>query len=320
MAYAYEGPISFARRELTQTVGAGDLAVVGVPFDLGATYRPGTRLGPRAIREQSVFVGGFSSAIWPWTDRLFDERRVVDYGDVHFAAGNTSDMLTQVESTICSIAERGARALMLGGDHMISYPALKALAAVHGPLSLVHFDAHCDTWTSDEGLDHGTMFWHAVQDGLIDPASSIQVGIRTTSNLVGMRIVTVDELLASPVGATVGAIHSRVLDNPVYVTFDIDFLDPAFAPGTGTPVAGGPSSQIARQLLHGLRGLNVVGADLVEVSPPYDHAQTTAITAAALSLDLLYVLHHAKAPSNNALMPLPRSELALRPPRFGMEI
>ena len=317
MTYAYEGPISFARRESTRTLGAGDIAVLGVPFDLGATYRPGTRLGPRAIREQSVFVAGFNSAIWPWTEKLFDVRHVVDYGDVHFAAGNVADMCDRVEAEIGHIARHGARALSLGGDHLISYPILKALAAIHGPISLVHFDAHCDTWASEEGLDHGTMFLKAVEDGLIDVGSSIQVGLRTTSHEVGMRIVTVDELLASPVGSTVGSIHARVGGRPAYVTFDIDFLDPAFAPGTGTPVAGGPSSQIARQLLHGLRGLNVVGADLVEVSPPYDQAQTTAITAATLAMDLLYVLHHAKVPTQ-ALQPASRAELSQPRPRFGV--
>jgi agmatinase len=293
-AAPYAGPVSFARRPFTQDLEGVDIAVVGIPFDLGTTYRPGARLGPRAIREQSVFVGQYPWGHWPWELNLFEEYQVIDWGDIPmtvFWAGYPSRMVDDVRREVGSLAARGVSVLGLGGDHMIAYPLLAAVAERHGPLSLVHFDAHSDTWDMGEDLNHGTMFRLAARHGLVVPARSIQVGMRTPNpDSCGFHVVEADRLLDRPLSATVEEIRGTVGDHPVYLSFDIDFLDPASAPGTGTPVVGGPSARQARQLLRALAGLQVVGADLVEVAPPLDVSGITAITAATLALDLLHLL------------------------------
>ena len=283
--------MSFARREVTRDIHAGDIAVVGVPFDLGATYRPGARLGPRAIREQSVFTSGFSSKIWPWMVDLSKTQRIVDYGDIHYPAGSLDGMVDCVSDEIQKIASLGARPLVLGGDHVISYPVLNGLAEIYGPLSLIHIDAHYDTWPNEEGLEHGSVFLQAAQDGLVDPSRSVQIGMRTYPSDVGYLVIDGEEFLTSPIESTLQKIRERVGTSPSYVTFDIDFLDPAYAPGTGTPVIGGPTTRDARRLLFALKGLPVVGADLTEVSPPYDPTAITAIAGATLAMDLAHVLH-----------------------------
>lgn len=293
-AAPYAGPLSFARRPSTHDIAGVDVAVVGIPFDAGTTYRPGARLGPRAIREQSVFVGQYPWGHWPWDFNLFDEYRVIDWGDIPmtvFWAGYPTRMVDDVRREVGGLVASGVSVLGLGGDHMVAYPLLAAEAAQHGPLSLVHFDAHSDTWDMGEDLNHGTMFRLAAHNGFVVAERSIQIGMRTPNpDTCGFHIVDADTLLDRPLSATIDEIRAVVGTHPVYLSFDIDFLDPVSAPGTGTPVVGGPSARQARQLLRALTGLQVVGADLVEVAPPLDVSGLTAITAATLALDLAHLL------------------------------
>lgn len=205
-------------------------------------------------------------------------------------------MLEQVEDGVGDILDAGCRVLSLGGDHYVSYPLLKAHAARHGPLSLIHFDAHSDTWAEDEH-NHGTMFFHAMQEGLIDPARSIQVGMRTpNAETHGFTVIDADELMDAGWRDVAQRIRETVAHAPAYLTFDIDFLDPAYAPGTGTPVTGGPSTQIARRLVRECTGLNVVGGDLVEVAPAYDHGGITAVAAATLAIEIACVILSGTSP------------------------
>ncbi|HBX78925.1 MAG TPA: agmatinase [Acidimicrobiaceae bacterium] len=291
----YAGQLSFGRLPASRDLSAIDLAIVGIPFDLGTTNRPGTRLGPRAIREQSTLTAEFPSGLWPWDHSVFDRHRVVDYFDIGFAPGYTEEMLTNTVQHVSALLEAGANVLALGGDHMIAYPLLQATAAKYGPLSLIHFDAHSDTWDAGEELNHGTMFLRAAREGLIVPEYSVQVGMRTPNESHGFNVIHADRFFEIGVEATVAEIHRTVGDRPAYLSFDIDFLDPAFAPGTGTPVIGGATTWQARQLLFGLKGLDIVGADLVEVSPPYDAVTNiTALAGATLAHDELYLLGLAR--------------------------
>ncbi len=296
----YSGPLTFARRPFDRELAAADVAVVGVPFDMGTTYRPGARFGPRAVREQSAFVGQYPWGHWPWEFNLWEETRVVDWGDAPntvFWQGYPDRMVDEVRGSVAEIHGAGVSVLALGGDHMVAYPLLAAAAAHHGPLSLVHFDAHSDTWDMGDDLNHGTMFRLAAAEGLVAPERSIQVGMRTPNpDACGFRVVDADELLDRPLADTVVEIRDRVGGHPVYVSFDVDFLDPAYVPGTGTPVVGGPSPREARKLLRGLAGLDVVAADVVEVAPHLDPTATTAITAATIAMDLLHLLALARRP------------------------
>jgi agmatinase len=297
----FAGFASFARVPYVREASAGQVAVLGVPFDLGTSNRPGSRFGPRAIREQSTYVGSYQSlGHWPWSCNLFQDHKLVDYGDVPGTLtwmGYPHRMLDGVKQSAGEIVQAGARVLGLGGDHMVAYPLIAAAAAQHGPLSLIHFDAHSDTWDMGGDLNHGTMFRVAADEGLLDPSRSIQIGMRTPNpDTMGFTVVDADTLLDQPLSATMEQALHIVGDAPVYVSFDIDFLDPAYAPGTGTPVSGGPTSRQARAMLRSLDGLNVVGADLVEVAPQYDTTDHTAITAATLALDLAHLLCHATEP------------------------
>ena len=294
----YSGPLTFACRPFDRKLAAADIAVVGVPFDMGTTYRPGARFGPRAVREQSVFVGQYPWGHWPWEFNIWDEARVVDWGDAPNTVmwqGYPDRMVEEVRESVAAIHGAGVSVLALGGDHMVAYPLLAAAAEHHGPLSMVHFDAHSDTWDMGDDLNHGTMFKLAAEAGWVIPERSIQVGMRTPNpDTFGFRSVDADELLDRPLTDTIAEIRERVGDHPVYLTFDMDFLDAAFVPGTGTPVVGGPDPRQARKLLRGLSGLNVVAADVVEVAPHLDPTATTAITAATMAMDLLHLLALAR--------------------------
>ena len=283
----YSGALSFLRRRYTKDLTGVDVAVVGIPFDLATTNRPGTRLGPRAIRTASASLAWCAPYAWDFDpcERL----SVVDWGDVYFDMGRPHDAPGQIRDAIAGIVRAGVTPLVLGGDHFISFPVLQALHAVHGPVALVHFDAHSDTWADSEGrIDHGTMFWHAAKQGLVDPSASIQVGMRTLNpDDHGYRVLDARWLHAHGVEACIAAIRERVGARKVYVTFDIDFLDPAFAPGTGTPVVGGFTTHDALRLVRGLAGLEIVGMDVVEVSPPFDHADITALAGASVAQELL---------------------------------
>jgi len=296
----YSGLISFARREATRDLAGVDIAVVGIPFDAATTNRPGARFGPRAIREQSLFVGQYPWGHWPWDFNLYETARMVDWGDIArtvFWAGHPERMVADVRGAVSEIVGQGVSVLGLGGDHMVSYPLVAAAAEQHGPLSLVHFDAHSDTWDMGDDLNHGTVFRQAARDGWIAADRSIQVGMRTPNpDDCGYTVVDADTLLDRPLEATITQIHEVVGDHPVYVSLDIDFLDPSCAPGTGTPVVGGPNAREARKLLRGLADLDVVGADHVEVAPHLDATgDITAITGATLALDLAHLLALGRA-------------------------
>jgi agmatinase len=297
----FAGPCTFARASYPRSIAAGDVVVLGVPYDLGTSNRPGSRFGPRAVREQSAYVGSYRSlGHWPWPCNLFQEHRLFDGGDIPSTLtwmGYPERMLAGVRQAAANVVQAGGRVLGLGGDHSVAYPLIAAAADKHGPLSLIHFDAHSDTWDMGGDLNHGTMFRVAANEGLLKPSRSIQIGMRTPNpDTMGFTVVDADTLLDRPLNDTIQAALRIVGDSPVYVSFDIDFLDPAYAPGTGTPVSGGPSSRQARALLRALDGLNVVGADLVEVAPAYDPTEQTVITAATLALDLAHLLCHTAEP------------------------
>ena len=283
----YSGALSFLRRRYTKELSGVDVAVIGVPFDLATTNRPGTRLGPRAIRAASASLAWCAPYAWDFDpcERL----NVIDWGDVYFDAGRPHEAPEMIRTAYRGIVGAGVAPLSLGGDHFVSYPILQALHEVHGPLALIHFDAHSDTWADSEGrIDHGTMFWHAAQTGIVDVAHSIQVGMRTRNpEDHGYRVLDARWLHARGVDACIAAIRERVGDRKCYVSFDIDFLDPAFAPGTGTPVVGGFSTHHALSLIRGLAGLRIVGMDVVEVSPPYDLSELTALAGASIAQELL---------------------------------
>jgi agmatinase len=283
----YSGALSFLRRRYSKQLEGVDVAVIGVPFDLATTNRPGTRLGPRAIRAASASLAWCPPYAWNF-DPL-ERLNVVDWGDVYFDSGRPQDAPEAITAAFADILAQGVVPLTLGGDHFVSFPVLRALHAVHGPMALVHFDAHSDTWRDADGrIDHGTMFFHAARLGYVEPGRSIQLGMRTQNpETHGFRVVDAGELHARGIEATIAAVRERVGDSKCYITFDVDFLDPAFAPGTGTPVVGGFSTHQALQLIRGLAGLDIVGMDVVEVSPPYDHAEITALAGASVAQELL---------------------------------
>jgi len=222
---------------------------------------------------------------------------VVDYGDCENNSGGGLLSVAHIESHVQRILEAGAAALLLGGDHFISYPSLCAHAKFHGPLSLIHFDAHTDTWpSSGNGVNHGTMFYKAAKEGIVRPESSVQIGIRTTNeDTLGYQILSAADVHRQGTAAIVQQIRERVGQNPVYLTFDIDCLDPAFAPGTGTPVPGGLSSFQALDIIRGLVGINLVGMDVVEVAPAYDHAEITALAGAQIAIEMLCLYAESRA-------------------------
>lgn len=283
----YSGALSFLRRRYSKALAGVDVAVVGVPFDLATTNRPGTRLGPRAIRAASASLAWAPPHAWDFDpcERL----HIIDWGDVWFDSGRPEQAPAAIETTFAEFANAGVTALALGGDHFISYPILRALHSRHGPIALIHFDAHSDTWADRDGrIDHGTMFFHAAKQGIVDVAHSIQLGMRThNADTHGFDVRDATWLHAEGVPAAIAAIHERVGQRLCYVSFDIDFLDPAYAPGTGTPVVAGFSTLQALQLIRGLAGLNIVGMDVVEVSPPFDVSEMTALAGASIAQELL---------------------------------
>lgn len=291
----YAGALSFMRRRFSKDVTGADAVVWGIPFDAAVSNRPGARFGPQAIRRASAIFD--VDPQYPFNLDLFADLAVVDYGDCLLDYGNHSKTPATIEQEATAILQQAGFLLTLGGDHFITWPLLKAHAAKHGPLALVQFDAHQDTWFDDEErIDHGSFVGRAVRAGLIDPDRSIQIGIRTHApEDCGIKILyghEVEEMRASDIAY---AIHERTGGRKSYVTFDIDCLDPAYAPGTGTPVAGGPSSAKMLSVLRQLDGLDIVGADVVEVAPAYDHADITAIAGATVAMHYLGLLAQQKA-------------------------
>lgn len=293
------GITTFGRQPHTRDVRGADIAIVGMPFDGGTSYRSGTRFGPRKIREMSLLLWGYNAVhgIGP-----FEALKVVDYGDVEIIPVDIKKAHANIEKEVCAILDAGVGVIALGGDHSTTLPLLRAHAKKHGMLAVAHFDSHPDTWSREFGNEpysHGTPFRRAIEEGLIDTSAYVQIGIRGptsgASDLqdardLGARVITIDEALSAGVFAVLGEVQLKLAGKPVYVSFDIDAVDPAFAPGTGTPEVGGFSSYQALQLVRGLKGLNLIGFDLVEVSPPYDHGEITAILASNLVFEFLSLI------------------------------
>jgi guanidinobutyrase / D-arginase len=294
----YAGPDTFARLPTLEMVGRADVVVAGVPFDSGVSYRPGARFGPAAVRAGSKMLRPYHPAlnVEPW-----NAMQVADAGDMAANPFSISEAIATIESAAREILTRADSLIAIGGDHTIALPLIRATAARHGPLALVHFDAHLDTWDTyfGEPYTHGTPFRRAVEEGLLDLDCSAHVGIRSPlyarSDLaddaaLGFEIVSAVEVALGGVAAASERIRRRVGARPVYVSIDVDVLDPAHAPGTGTPEPGGLTSRELQMLLRGLDGLDVVGADVVEVAPAYDHAELTALAAANMAYEVLGLL------------------------------
>jgi agmatinase len=290
----YAGALSFARRRYSRDLDDADVVISGIPYDNAVTYRSGCRLGPRAIRAGSVQLAEL--AHFPFGFNPFDTLSVIDYGDCFLDPHHPATVLDSIHRHAQTIIQSGARMLSLGGDHSVSYPLLKAHAERHGPIALVQFDAHCDTWTDDgTRFDHGTMFARAASEGIVDVTKSTQVGLRTFNDHDhGFEILTSPWVHRNGIDAALDIVRERAGTAPVYLSFDIDGLDPAFAPATGTPVAGGLASWQGLEFVRGLEPLNLVGMDIVEVAPAYDHAEITAIAAASMAFDWLAVLAKKK--------------------------
>ncbi|RCL02092.1 MAG: agmatinase [Candidatus Tokpelaia sp. JSC189] len=286
----YAGALSFMRRKYSKDVTDADAVVWGIPFDAAVSNRPGARLGPQAIRRASTIFD--NDPQYPFHLDLFDRLAVVDYGDCLLDYGHHDKTPAAIEKEAGKIISGRTFLLTLGGDHFVTWPVLKAHVAKYGQLAMVQFDAHQDTWFDDsKRIDHGSFVARAVRSGIIDPARSIQIGIRTHApEDFGIEIIHGYELEEMTSTEISERIASRVGDRLAYLTFDIDCLDPAFAPGTGTPVAGGPSTAKMLSVLRRLGSLSVVGADVVEVSPPFDHADVTAIAGATIIMHYLGIL------------------------------
>jgi agmatinase len=284
---SYAGALSFMRRPYSRDLQGVDVAVVGVPLDTATTNRPGARFGPRAIRAASAGISW--ERPWPWDFDPFDRLAVIDYGDCEFDPGKPETIVPFVTAYFARILDAGVVPLTLGGDHFVAYPVLKALAARHGPLSLVHFDAHSDTWGEEQQrLDHGTMFYHAAKQGLVDDARSAQIGLRTTNDEpLGFNIFDARRVHRDGPEAIAAEVRRIVGDRKAYLTFDIDCLDPSYAPGTGTPVCGGLTTHQALEIVRGLAGIDLVGMDVVEVAPAYDVGEITALAGATLAAEFL---------------------------------
>ncbi len=278
----FAGAPSFMRRRFSKDFGQADVVVWGVPFDCATSNRPGARFGPAAIRRASAIFDGDPQ--YPSRKDPFDTLAVIDAGDCYFEYERLSEAPGLIQAQAAQIIGAGRHLITLGGDHFVTLPLLRAHAAAHGPLALVQFDAHQDTWEDDgTKISHGTFVTRAVAEGLIDVTRSIQVGVRTVAPQdFGIEILDMEACCALGCGGVAARIKARVGPGPAYLTFDIDALDPAFAPGTGTPVAGGFSSAEALAILWRLGEVDFRGMDVVEVCPPYDHADVTAIAAATV--------------------------------------
>jgi agmatinase len=291
-------PSTFARLPRIDQVASPDVCIVGIPFDSGVSYRPGARFGPGHVRTASKLLRPYNPAL---NVEPFATQQVADCGDIAVNPFNIEDAIATIDSSITDIRKDGATVLTIGGDHTIALPILRSVARDHGPIAVLHFDAHLDTWDTYFGAPytHGTPFRRASEEGLIDMERSQHIGIRgplyskqdlEDDAVLGFQVIRSDDYEFDGVASIVERMRARLDGGPVYVSVDIDVLDPAHAPGTGTPEAGGMTSRELLNTLRGLVGLNVVGADIVEVSPAYDHAELTGIAAAHVGYELLSVL------------------------------
>jgi agmatinase len=301
----FAGPDTFARLPRPDQVTEVDVAVLGMPFDSGVSYRPGARFGPAHVRASSKLLRPHHPALGV---SPFAAQQVVDAGDVAINPFDLGEAIDAVERASDELRGSGARLLSIGGDHTIALPLLRSVHRTHGPVAVLHFDAHLDTWDTYFGAPytHGTPFRRASEEGLLDPERCLHVGIRgplysagdlADDGRLGFQVIGSDDYQADGLATVVERMRARLGDGPVYVSVDIDVLDPAHAPGTGTPEAGGLTS---RELLHTLRalvGTDIVGADIVEVAPAYDHAEITGIAAAHVAYELLAVLAATRKPA-----------------------
>lgn len=266
-----------------------DWVITGIPFDMATSGRAGCRHGPAAIRQVSTNLA-WEGCSWPWDFDVRKRLKVVDCGDLVYEFGDAQDFCDKLQDHAERLLAAGKRMLSFGGDHFVTLPLLRAHAKHFGKMALVHFDAHTDTYANGSKFDHGTMFYHAPNEGLISPAHSLQIGIRTEFERDnGFTVLDAGQVNDRSVDDILAQVKQIVGDLPVYLTFDIDCLDPSAAPGTGTPVIGGLTSDRALKLVRGLQPLNIVGMDIVEVAPAYDHSQITALAAATLALEMLYI-------------------------------
>ncbi|WP_410602042.1 agmatinase [Amycolatopsis sp. lyj-90] len=298
----FAGFATFARLPRIDQVERADVAVVGVPFDAGVSYRPGARFGPSALREASRLLRPYH----PELDvSPFAEKQVVDAGDIALNPFNIGEAIETLQQEAEALTAGGTRLVTVGGDHTIALPLLRAAAKKHGPVALLHFDAHLDTWDTyfGEPYTHGTPFRRASEEGLLDTEALSHVGTRgplygkrdlEEDRRLGFGIVTSGDVMRRGVAETVDALRQRIGGRPLYISVDIDVLDPAHAPGTGTPEAGGMTSRELLEILRGLRDCNLVGADVVELAPAYDHAEITAIAASHVAYDLVSLLSLGK--------------------------
>jgi len=286
----------------TRDLPNADAVIVGAPFDTGATFRAGARFGPEGIRSASHLLRRYNPSL---DVPIFDHLSVIDYGDVPVVPGYIEESYRRIREGLDKVHGAGATPIVLGGDHSIALPELRAADAVHGPLALVHFDSHPDTWDSyfGERHTHGTPFRRAAEEGLLDTSRSIQVGMRGSlydrgdwddAREMGFDLFPTDEVRKLGIPRVIDRIRERAGDANVYVSFDVDFVDPAYAPGTGTPEIGGFTSREAQEFVRGLAGLKIVGCDVVEVYPAYDHAQITALLAANVAHEFLSLLAFSK--------------------------
>lgn len=285
---AFGGAVSFLRRRFSKDLSGVDVAVTGIPFDGAVTHRPGARFGPRAIREASCLQP--YDPPYGWGYDPLSTLAVIDHGDMAFDYADTPGVPARIEAHAGAILDAGAVPVTLGGDHSVTLPILRAVAARQGPAALIQFDAHSDTWADDNPnrIDHGTFLYKAIREGVVDPAASVSIGIRTENpDTLGVTILDAAGVHRDGVDAALARIRAVIGNRPVYITFDIDALDPAFAPGTGTPVWGGLASWQAAALLRGLAGVDLIGGDVVEVSPPYDTTGATAIAGAHVATELI---------------------------------
>ncbi|MEU0881781.1 agmatinase [Lentzea sp. NPDC005914] len=294
----YAGPATFARLPRLDQVAHADVAVVGVPFDTGVSYRPGARFAPSAVREASRLLRPYN----PGLDvSPFERIQVADGGDIAVNPFHIGEAIETIEGAASELQAEGTKLVTIGGDHTIALPLLRAVSRIHGPVALLHFDAHLDTWDTyfGEPYTHGTPFRRAVEDGILDTEAISHVGTRgplygkkdlEDDRRLGFGIVTSSDVMRRGVDETVDALRQRIGSRPLYVSIDIDVLDPAHAPGTGTPEAGGMTSRELLEIVRGLRGLNLVGADVVEVAPAYDHADITSVAASHVAYDLVSLL------------------------------
>jgi len=291
----FTGPSTFARLPHVRTLAEVDLAVVGVPFDTGVTYRAGGRFGPNAVRAASVMLRPFNTNL---EVAPFEVLSCVDYGDVSIVPGYTERSYANIEAEVAPIVEAGVVPLLIGGDHACTLPHLRATRS-RGPVAVIDFDSHTDAWDSyfGEKYNHGTWMRRAIEEGLVDVAHSIEVGLRGSiygaedwTGLraeLGLEYLTTEDVLRAGPEATAAAVRARVGDRPAFISFDIDVVDPAFAPGTGTPEPGGLSAHEALAIVRALRGIDFVGFDVVEVIPAYDPSDLTSFLAANLAYEML---------------------------------